>query len=329
MSDTTSQTPSQSSEVTAWTPLKQWLIHDMLPFAICVVVCVFFVSHDDEEWVKRIIFLPLFGSLFLALRAFIKGLYVIQICSFRRNMRKPDPNTATEDEIRAQKAAEEMIEKFRKEAPSLSERALDEAGEKIGLKKIDPSLPMEVQNELVFKEYLNYLDVIIENRAKSGVVRFPPKVEVWISRKFWRTYFSIPPELLNEWTRKYLELDIRGGKKNSDIESIERFEKFMDKFDLDKIGDFFTFKKFLISDMITLLWILASVGDVYVFFKFIKDTMKDGPFFVLLILSLLGVRIVCEYTVVLFSIADLTREVRDELRKSNAKNAEEEKGVES
>jgi hypothetical protein len=135
--------------------------------------------------------------------------------------------------------------------------------------------------------------------------------------------------LLNEWTRKYLELDIRGGKKNSDIESIERFEKFMDKFDLDKIGDFFTFKKFLISDMITLLWILASVGDVYVFFKFIKDTMKDGPFFVLLILSLLGVRIVCEYTVVLFSIADLTREVRDELRKSNAKNAEEEKGVES
>ena len=93
--------------------------------------------------------------------------------------------------------------------------------------------------------------------------------------------------------------------------------------------DFFAFKKFIISDLITLLWIFASIGDVYAFFKYLKDTMSDGPFFLLLMLSLLVVRIVFEYTVVLFSIADLAREVRDELRASNAKKADEMKGDES
>ena len=315
--------------MTAWTPLKQWLIHDVLPFVIGVVGCVLVLSYDDVGWVRSISFLPFVASLVLWGIAFVKGIFILPICLIRRNMRKPDPNTATEDEIRRQKVAEELIEKLKKEDPSLSERALDDAGKKIGLKKIAPSLPMEVQNELVFREYLSNLDVIIENRAKAGALRLPPKVEVWISRKFWRTYFSISPELLKEWTKKYLELDIRCGTKNIDIESIERFETVMDKFNFDKIVDFFTFKKFIISDLITWLWIFASVGDVYAFFKYLKDTMADGPFFVLLVLSLLAIRIVCEYTVVLFSIADLTREVRDELRASNVKKSDEKKGVES
>lgn len=326
MRDSTSQTSSQTLEVTAWTPLKQWLIHNVLPIAIGACVCALFVSHDDVGWVKNIIFLPFCVTIFFLVHSFCVGLYILQICSLRHNMRKPDPATASPDEVENQKVAEQMIDNLRKENPSLSEEAWDEAVERLNLKKIDPSLPMEAQNELVFKEYLKNLKVIIENRAQSGCLRLPPKFEAWVSKNFWRTYFSIRIELLDEWTMKFLEYDIRN--KNNSMESFERFEKIMDKFDFEKVVDFFAFKKFIISDAITLLWIFASIGDVYVFFKYLKETMADGPFFLSLMLSLLVVRIIFEYTVVLFSIANLTREVRDELRISNAKKIEEKKGDE-
>ena len=186
---------------------------------------------------------------------------------------------------------------------------------------------MEAQNELVFKEYLKKLKASIENRAQSGCLRLPPKFEAWVSRNFWRKYFLIRPELLDEWTMRFLEYDVRN--KNNNMESIERFEKIMSKFDFEKVVDFLAFKKFVISDAITILWIFASIGDVYAFFKYLKDTMADGPFFFLLMLSLFVVRIIFEYSAVLFSIADLAREVRDELRISNAKKADEKKGGES
>ena len=91
----------------------------------------------------------------------------------------------------------------------------------------------------------------------------------------------------------------------------------MNSVEFKSVMDFITFRRFFVSGMIMWMWILASAIDIYVFFKYLSD-MKESAFIVLLVLSLIAIRVACEYTVILFSIADLTRDVRDEMRKSNA-----------
>ena len=288
MSDSTSQTTSQTNALTAWTPVKKWLICDLLPFAACSIVAFLLckllnevdsmgTTHTVLHWViaPLIILLPV-----LFFRGVIHAYIIGVACRARRAIRESNPSLTLEEQ---------------NEATYVSEIKKDIEAQKEALK--GASGPMAV---------------------------FAMLLGVYMSRNFWRRYFSIRPELVSEWTMKRLET-----MEGANINVFEKLDAYMDKLDFGKIGDFLTFKKFIISDLITWMWIIASIGDVYAFFKYLKNVMEEGPFVVLLLLSLLVIRIVCEYTVVLFSIANLTREVRDELRISNAKKANEDNCAES
>lgn len=268
------ESATPAPKVTAWTPWKQWLIHDILSVIIFLGVTVLLIRLQTHQNVVTGLFFT--ATMFLCFRAVLHVLGILSVCTARRAIRN--------------------------ENPSLS---VQEQNEAMFLSNMEKSIKTR-REEVKDKKFL-YSDVLLY----SCMFILP-------SRHFWRTYFSIRRELVDEWTEKLLEL--MGG---SNINNFGKFEEYMDKLNFGKIGDFFAFKKFVISDLIMWLWILASAGDIYAFFKYLKVTMEEGPFVLLLLLSLLAIRIICEYTVVLFSIADLTREVRDELRASNAKKAAE------
>ena len=288
MSDSTSQTTSKNTALTAWTPVKKWLICDLLPFAACGTLAFLLCKLQDE--------VDFMGATHTVLHCVIVPFIILSSGLFFRG----------------------VIHAYIIEVACRARRAIREK---------NPSLSLEEQNEATYVSEIKK-DIEAHKEALKGssapVTLFATLLGAYMSRNFWRRYFSVRPELVNEWTMKRLET-----MEGANINIFEKLDAYMDKLDFGKVGDFLTFKRFIISDLITWLWILASIGDVYAFFKYLKDVMEEGPFVVLLLLSLLVIRIVCEYTVVLFGIANLTREVRDELRISNAKKADENNCVES
>lgn len=183
------------------------------------------------------------------------------------------------------------------------------------MKKADQSWLMKAEE--LFKKDLQWFD-------GEGANLHPAycKFAVYLQCKLWKKYFMVEPKLVDKWLKEYVESTDGKMVRRVDMKSIKVFENIMEKLEFQKIADYFSFKRFIISDLVTLLWLGASIVDIYVFITYLQGLDKQ-VFSILLVLSLVAIRIIAEYTVVLFSIADLTREVRDELRRNNALRKDE------
>lgn len=269
---------------TLGTPWKRLLFCSVLPFLVFLMLFVLICRNVDSHNHPFCFFIAVIINALLFIRMLCQVVFVCLVCARRYAIRKKHPSMSLLElnEAAYRKYVEDSIAMQRKTNAWSSSGGTCDGPEKVN----------------------NYLWAYWRLIDRFGY-------------GFYKKYFSIRQEVLEECSKKELEARYPNGVEITSFDIFEKVSVYMNSVEFKNVMDFITFRKFFVSGMIMWMWILASAIDIYVFFKYLSD-MKESAFIVLLLLSLIAIRVACEYTIVLFSIADLTREVRDEMHKSNA-----------
>jgi len=173
----------------------------------------------------------------------------------------------------------------------------------------------------------NVFSTVLKNRkpmtAGDPAASVPGALEsLWLRwRGRWiRHVFSVSPHFLEESISTYLKEKFPEQAplpKTGKPEDVKTSAQPTAESEFTSFLDYLALKKFILSDILPGLWLLLSIGDVYILIKLYGNVLSEGWLIGLIIASLIVIRIVSEYTAVLFSIATLAREIRNELRVAN------------
>lgn len=288
MTDAEPETPDAKGGETLGIPWKWLVFSSTFPFLACCICFVLIVSSGALTKIPALVFLLilLVPMLICSLMFMLIRIGVVrQVCARRSAISKEQPSMSISElnETAYRNFTEFCVESQKKLKAMRSGEGSCDGPEKVNTLSL-------------------MFDLFLIRSVKGGLMK---------------RYFSIRPEVVTECSEKELEAKYPNGVEIKSSETFEKVRAYMNSVEFKNVMDFITFRKFFVSGMIMWMWILASAIDIYVFFKYLSD-MKESAFIVLLVLSLIAIRVACEYTVILFSIADLTRDVRDEMRKSNA-----------